>query len=247
MILSQVAKVVGDFIARNQSQILTAIGASGVIATAVTASRATLRAKEVLDADPAETRTEALKKVWKVYIPAIGVGAASIVCIVGAQVIQGNKIVAVTAAYKILETSANEYKEHVGSFLGDEEKKLDLESHIAKERIRKVETSGEGHTVFLPQQGGMVCLDAFSGRTFEKSTEEIRRAENDFNRELYGQAFMCVNEWYEYLGLDGIDAGNKVGWGADKPLRVNFSAVLNDHDTPVVVVSFETEPTYFHF
>ena len=80
------------FLKRNSSTILTCIGAAGVIATSVLAVKATPKAMALLEQSEEEkgeklTNMEKVQVAGPAYIPAAIVGASTIACIFGANVL----------------------------------------------------------------------------------------------------------------------------------------------------------------
>ena len=59
------------------------------------------------------TKTETVKACWKVYIPAMVTGTASIVCLIGASSVNAKRNAALAAAYTLSDTAFREYKEKV--------------------------------------------------------------------------------------------------------------------------------------
>jgi prefoldin subunit 5 len=107
------------------SGILTCIGAAGVIATAVMAAKATPKACELLK-EAEELKGEELTTVEKVkvgapaYIPAIITGAATVVCVLGAGILNQRAQANIAAGYALLDRSYQEYKKKVEELYGEE-------------------------------------------------------------------------------------------------------------------------------
>lgn len=81
---------------RGSPTVLTCLGVAGVIATTVSAVMATPKAIEKIrkdslinhDGDPCGySKTEAIKSAWVYYIPSTVIGVSTIICIVGANVL----------------------------------------------------------------------------------------------------------------------------------------------------------------
>jgi Family of unknown function (DUF6353) len=133
----------------NSPHLMFAAGTVGVVATAVLASRATLKLDEVLtdiettkqkvsDAEgttlsngheytPDEARrdrivlhTQGALKIAKLYAPTIIVGTLSIGCLTGAHVTLTRRNVALTAAYAGLQKAYDGYRDRVREQYGEE-------------------------------------------------------------------------------------------------------------------------------
>ncbi len=106
---------VQTFIKRNAQTILTCLGATGVIVTAVMAVKGTPKALTLLENAKEEkgeelTKLEKFKIAGPVYIPAVITGAATIACIFGSNVISKNQQATLMSAYALLDNSYKEYK-----------------------------------------------------------------------------------------------------------------------------------------
>ena len=107
------------------STLLTCIGAVGVIATSVMAVKATPKAIELLKASEKEkgeklTKTETVKIAAPAYIPAAVVGASTIACIFGANILSKHNQASLASAYALLDRSYKEYRNKVNALYGEE-------------------------------------------------------------------------------------------------------------------------------
>lgn len=121
--LSKIYRNSSLFIKRNSPTILTCIGASGVVATAILTAKATVKAIDIVkDAEKEKeeklTKKEIIKETWKAYIPAVAVGTGTILCIFGANAINKRRQKALIEAYKMLDQSYKEYKAKVIELYG---------------------------------------------------------------------------------------------------------------------------------
>lgn len=133
------------FIKRNSSLILAAISTAGMIATTVSAVKATPKALKMVYDDmctvenPDEyTMTDALKTCWKVYIPSMLIGAATTTCIFSSAVLTRKQQVAVASAYALLDQAYKEYRSKVKSELG-EDTDVKIRKAIAEDNIENYE------------------------------------------------------------------------------------------------------------
>ena len=107
------------------STLLTCIGAVGVIATSVMAVKATPKAAKLLEASEKEkgeklTRLEVVKIAAPAYIPAAVVGASTIACIFGANILSKRSQASLASAYALFDRSYKEYRDKVNSLYGEE-------------------------------------------------------------------------------------------------------------------------------
>lgn len=197
---------------RASPTILTCFSAVGVIATAVLAVRATPKALRMIeeaeykkrrDTDDVLTPIETVRVAWKPYIPAAGVGLATIVCLFGANGLNKRQQASITGAYIFLDKAYREYKAKVRELYGEDGERQ-VRSEIARDkRDQGVEEGSDGVLLFF---------DFFSGRYFNRSMEQVIDAEYQLNRKFVHNDYVTLNEFYDLLGLDPVDFGDSLGW-----------------------------------
>jgi hypothetical protein len=196
------------FFKRNASTILTCVGAVGVVATSVMAVKATPKAMQLLEAAKEEkgeelTKLEKVKTAGPAYIPTAVTGAATIACIFSAQILNKRQQAALTSAYALLNQSYKEYKDKVDELYGEEAGEK-VRAEIAKDKYE--ETEIEVH------DDKQLFFDFFSGRYFESTLEQVQWAEYEINRSVAVNGGACVNEFYDYLGLEELPEYEMLGW-----------------------------------
>ena len=196
------------FLKRNASTILTIGGAAGVVATSITAVKATPKALRLIEEAKEEkgaelTKFETVKVAGPAYIPSILLGASTIACIFGANILNQRQQAALISAYALVENSYKEYKTKVIELYGEEvDEKIRHEIIKDKYNAEIVEVEGEKRLFF----------DYFSGRYFESTIEAVQKAEYELNKRLTTQDYAYLNDWYIELGIDEIDGGWNLGW-----------------------------------
>lgn len=196
------------FLKRNSSTILTYVGAAGVIGTTITAIQATPKAMLILEQMEEEkgdelTNLEKIQVAVPVYIPTIILGASTLACIFGANVLNKRSQASVASAYALLSSSYKEYRDKVLDLYGEEAESLVVEK-IAQDNYDKA-TAPEA-------DGGELFYDDYSKRYFRSTVEKVQRAEYEINRDLIMQDYATINDFYKYLDLPPIDGGDKLGW-----------------------------------
>jgi hypothetical protein len=147
---------------KHSPTLLFGAGVIGVVATAVMASKATLKLEETLDAndrlkrqaaqllesieddytasdytkDMAQLKVRLVTSFGKLYAPAVGVGIFSICALTGSHVILTKRNTGLMAAYATLDKGFNEYRARVLAEVGPE-KALELQ-HGAEKRDPEV-------------------------------------------------------------------------------------------------------------
>lgn len=145
------------FLRRNSPLIFAAISTVGLIATTVTAVKATpralklceaLRLDRVNDYQPEPTKIEYMEALWKEYILSIIIGAATTVCIFGSATLNKKQIVALTSAYALLDKAYHEYREKVKSELG-EDTDVRIRKSIAEDNFKNYKPSDSDEPVLF--------------------------------------------------------------------------------------------------
>lgn len=197
-----------DFLKRNSSTILTCVGAVGVVATSVMAVKATPKALNLIEAAKDEkgeelTKWEIVKVAGPTYIPSAIMGAATIACIFGSNIISKHQQAALMSAYALLDNSYKEYKKKVDELYGEEAGKQ-VRAEIAKDQYT-------GDAILLDDDTELF-YDFYSGSYFESTKEAVLKAEYETNRALYVNGAVSLNEFYEFLGLDPKPEYEELGW-----------------------------------
>ena len=199
---------VQTFIKRNASTILSGLGVAGLVATTVTAVKATPKAMEFVK-KAEEEKGEKLSKWEKVnvagvaYIPTVLVGTATVACILGSNLVSRRQQATLMSAYALLDRSYKDYKNKTNELYGDDAGKQIRES-IAKDKYTGDESSGD--------DGKELFYDFYSGRYFESTKEHVIWAQYEVNRSLFVNYAVGLNEYYDLLGLEEKPEYKMLGW-----------------------------------
>lgn len=196
---------------RNGSTILTVLGGVGVLATSVMAVKATPKAMRLIEEAKEEkgdelTKWEIVKSAGPAYIPAGIVGAATVSCIFGANILNKKTQASMASAYVLLDQSLKEYKRKVVDVYGSEaDQKIRTEiakDHYDEKEFEEVEED----------DGKILFYDQFSRRYFRSTMEDVLKAEYNTNRQLAVNTGVYLNEFYEFLDMAPITASQELGW-----------------------------------
>lgn len=232
----------------NSPAILTAIGVTGTVTTAVLAGKASYKAALVIDemerqeGTPLDNKERLVKNtqvVWPFYIPAVGMGATTIVCIVGASRIGMRRAAAMAAAYSISERAFEEYRDKVVEKMG-ENKEQAVRDEVAQDHISRSPVSS--HQVIVTNGGNVLCYDMYTGRYFNSDMETIKKAQNDLNYVLLRESYASLNDFYDKVGLDWVSSGDELGWTVGDPLELRFSATISEDQRPCIAIDFSVTP-----
>lgn len=235
-------------VGREAPTLLTIFGVTGLISTSVLVAKGTTEAVEILDLkkDWPDLK-ERVRLVWRCYIPAGVSGILTIACILGANSINLKRNAALAGMYTVAVEGLKEYQAKVIETVGRKKHEKILED-ISKDRIHN---NPPKDNLIVLGGGDVLFYDSFSGRYFESTMEKVRRAMNAFNFELFDEMYKSINEFYDMLGLDEVDAGNAVGWHIERgKLEVIFHAKIVNapeskwHDEPCIVLTYNPDPRY---
>ena len=240
----------------NSTTILTAVGVVGTVGTSYLTGRATFKAadliqQERLDRDselpvtevtvtlPELSKTEKAKLVWRLYLPPVATGVLTITSIIVANKISSKKIAGLTIAAGVSERALQEYKEKVIERLGVKQDEK-IRDEVAQDRVNAHPVnSGE---VLVVGTGDVLCYDMLTGRYFQSTMEEIKRAENAVNYELIHFMNCSLSHFYDEIGLPPTQYTDTVGWNLNHKMEVKFSTVMSTDNRPCLAIDFSRAP-----
>lgn len=242
-----------QFVRQNSPSLLTAVGVTGTVTTAILTGRASFKAAEIiqregenlkresdqfLNSNDLDFRDKALL-VWPQYIPPVGVGGVTIASIIMANRIGSKRAAAVAAAYSITERAFDEYKTKVIAKLG-EKKEQSVRDEIAQDRVtaQPVVT----REVIIAGPGEVLCFDNLTGRYFKSSIEAIKKAQNTVNHDIINHMYASLSQFYEEIGLPPTRYSDEVGWNTNNLIDVTFSTTMSTDDQPCIVMDFLVGP-----
>jgi hypothetical protein len=248
-----------EFLARNNSTtLLTGVGVVGTVSSAVLTGRASVKAYQMIQEDeivrhteieanlsepvtPLEFR-ERLALTWPQFIPPVGVGVATIAAIVMANRLSAKEAAALATAYGISERALQEYKEKVVEKLGNKQERA-IRDEVAQARIEANPVSSR--EVILAGTGEVLCYDMFTGRYFQSTVEEIKKAENKVNFEIVNHMSASLSSFYDEIGLQPTEMSDRLGFNLDNRCEVKFSTTMTqDKQRPCVAIDFHFPPVY---
>lgn len=207
------------FLNCNSSTILTVVGAVGVVATAVLATKATTKAVRLVDSATEEkgeelTPVEVVKVAAPLYIPTVAIGATSLVCIFGANALNKKQQASLISAYTMLDQTFKQYRKAANNVYGE-----DADEKITAEVAKQTYISADGYYVYDSRldetEDKHLFYDWYSQRYFESTMSSVLNAQYHTNRMFILRGYVSLNEFYEYLGLEKVSYGDDVGWGWD--------------------------------
>jgi hypothetical protein len=247
----------------NADTILTGMGVTGTVATAYLTGRASFKAAQLIDhaereiaqdneiplndqekaagmhLTPELTKWTKLKLTWRLYVPAVGVGTTTVTSIVIANRLSAKKIAALAVASGISERALQEYKAKVIEKLSDKQDQT-IRDEIAQDRVNKYPPNSR--EIILAGTGDVLCYDMLTGRYFQSTVEDIKRAENKMNYQLLHHMSASLSEFYDEVGLPPTSYTDSVGWNQTERFEVRFSTVLSPDNRPCLAIDFAHPP-----
>lgn len=236
------------FLSRNSSTILTCVGGVGVVATLVTAVKATPKAMALIEDAKAEkgedlTRVETAIVAAPAYIATAVLGVSSLVCIFGANALNKRQQASMISAYALLDNSFKEFKAKVQELYGEGTVSV-VRGEIAKDHYEDADIQ--------VHDGKQLFYDDFSGRYFESTMENVLNAELKINRMLAQDTGVYLNEFYDLLGIDTIEYGDYMGWSSFALVEMYWwswiefrhEKVVMDDGLECTIIVMEYEPMY---
>lgn len=228
-------------VSKHSPQILFGAGVVGVVATAVFTAKATLKVEDVLDThqrqmddindhpvdeqyterdktqDKAVVYTLTTMKLVKLYAAPVALGVLSIGSLTGSHIILTKRNVALTAAYKAVENSYNEYKKRVENELGPEKAKelREFETETVENSKGKSKQIKTANPHLSPYARIFDQLNPAWEPNFETNRFWLECQQNYLNDKLHANGHVFLNEVYDTLRLPRSKAGAVVGWVRD--------------------------------
>ena len=226
------------FVKKNGPTILTCIGSIGVVVTSVMAIKATPKAIVLLEDARAEkgddlTKFEKFMVAVPAYIPTMIVGASTIACVFGANILNQRKQAALMSAYALLDSTYKEYQSKVVD-LYSKEADSQVKKEIAKDKYLDDDKLVGNDALFY---------DEFSGRYFESTNAKVLKAEYETNKKISEHRGVCLNDFYCALGLEPTRYGDRLGWSVnDLSLDFRHEKFILDDGLEGCIITFMQEP-----
>ena len=240
----QVSKL---FLKRNSATILTCVGAAGVVATAVLTAKATPKALARVEEAKEEkgddlTKLEIVKAAAPAYIRPAIIGAATITCVFGANVLNKRQQAAIMSAYALLDRSYKDYREKVEELYGEEANER-VREELAKDKYEEDKPSA-------PSDDTILFYDTFGDRYFETTVEAVQRAEYRVNRDIHMMGYATLNDFYELLDLEPLEGSDVLGWSEGGNfarywqgwIDFNHHKVTHDDGLECIILTFFQDP-----
>lgn len=231
---------------RNAPILTTVAAVGGTVGVAVLASRAGVKAHDVLrreervrkvkEQEPLKVQ-EKVALTWKFYVPTVLCVVATISAIVTLNRVGQSRAASAAALYTMSEAAFREYRERVAEKFGEEGAE-ELVEEIAQAKVDRNPPRSE--VVIVGEE--VLFMDSYSGRYFKGSVEEIRSYVNEINHEVITNMYASLSEFYDKLGLDPTASSDEIGWNSDNLLSVEFTPAMAPKNKPCLVLEYHSFP-----
>jgi hypothetical protein len=238
--------------ADNAPTILTALGVTGLVTTAVLTGKASFKAAQILEENRDGRSEEEVRAdvkwfsidnnkkfdlTWKLFVPAVGTGAVTIACIVCANHISTRRTAALASAYSIAQEGFREYREKVLEKIGEKKEQV-IRDEVAQDGV----TTNPPSTTYIVGENEVLFKDEHSGRYFKSTLEGVKKAANDTNYQILGDDYASLSDYWDRLGLKKTSESDEVGWNTDNKLELMFASAITEDHKPCITVEFRTIP-----
>lgn len=198
---------------KNSRVILTMVSVVGVVATAVTAAKATPKALELVKKKEEEKRAELdivekVKTMAPEYLCSALFGSVTVASILCANKIDGKAIAALTASGTAVRGYLKKYRDEVVKMFGTEVDE-ELNDKVCKKYADYHITDSD-----IPDKK-LIFVEPITGQRFERYEREVIDAEYHLNRNYTLRGGACVNEFLEFLGIEPAVRGDNFGWSME--------------------------------
>ncbi len=244
-IFNRVSKTLSD----NAPTILSGLAVTTTVATAVLSAQGTIKAVDILAKEKRRRELETLNEepmllqdkallVWQCYIPAVSTGVVSVTCIILANRIGTRRAAAMAAAYAVSRDAFAEYKDKVVERLGAH-KESKLRDEVAQDQVKANPNTRE---IIISGPNEVMCYDSITGRYFKSNVENLRKAQNDINRQVNNDMYASLSDFYNLIGLPQTPYSSEVGWNGDRVFELTFSTVLSEDGVPCISINYDSYP-----
>lgn len=238
----------------NLPSILVGIGIVGVVKMGIEIYKATPKAMDILEKQKEEKIAagenpddikpiEKVKAAGKVFLPAIAIGAGSVLCFVYSNHIQDKRQAALAGLYTVTQNALTLERDKMKEILGDKKAQEIIDEAV-------IENRKQNHPIpddipYTNSNGEQLFFDEISGKYFMTTVEEIRKGVNDFNaKQLRYSTQGSLNDFYDYIPkLSRMPyAGEGVGWDINVNGLVEIYFTWENHDGRVLGIMRHMNP-----
>lgn len=190
----------------------------------------------------------------KNYWPTITCTTIAAAGIISYVMIGEKKIMELSTACSTASTIANQmakkkeaYEAAIKENLSAEDaKKIEQSANAKISTITSTQPSMPLNNVIVTGTGNDIFKDAWSGRLFYSKGSYLKECVRQIEKSIKYDMYATLNEFYEEIGLETIDAGDLLVWDQFRgdTIELDFSQSYHDPilDTTVTLLNFYTKP-----
>lgn len=196
------------YTAKNSNWILAALASLGVAGTAISFTKATVKAVKLCEEKQVHGKKEVLKTVWKLYIPGVGFALATTIAICGNAHINARRLATVSGLYVASQADLKAFKEKTKEMLGEKKEKK-IEDEVERDKVAKADIPPE-HDIVKTGHGNQLFIFGWTGGWFRACPEWVELIEKEINDELKSEVdnILYMHRLIEKLGLPECQSGN---------------------------------------
>ena len=169
-------------------------------------------------------------------------GLTTLACIFGANALNKRQQASLISAYALLDNSYKEFKAKTEELYGEDAIKQ-VRNEIAKDKYDDID--------IVVEDDRQLFYDDFSGRYFESTMADVVHAEYMLNRDLAIGTYVCLNEFYDRLGIPPVDGGDELGWNGCELSDMQWYSWIEFHHEKVImddgleccIIEMRSDPT----
>ena len=240
------------FLNENSSTLLSFTAGAGVILTAISASKASIEAKEKLEVENPQTKLDKIKTVAPCYIKTAVIAGVTLASIFGSRYLDQKKRLALVAALSAVSKDAEDFKNKATELLG-EEKVEEIKKEVAKDKVEETKNKIQRKNVELPGDKFYI-YEPYSDQKILVSRERLAFAMLCANEKLVKNFEVSLNEVIKWLGgkpkskveLYGWNMENEsqdYTWGYTGGAWIGLSCYIGEVDgEELLILGYDCEP-----
>lgn len=195
------------------SLIFSCVAVVGVFGTAVVGIWSGTKASRAVVDKEVDGWKGYIELTWKYYVWTLMAALGTSACVIASHKISAKQIAALSSVAAAGATTFNQYRDKVREIIGkDAEKELYEEVRAKSEWALSPSLPTDYDK---DEDMSYLYYDGYSKRYFYLNPSRVQQAIYHLNRNFQLRQEACVNEWYEMLGIDGIEGGDDERWEAD--------------------------------
>lgn len=262
-------EVAEKVVVKNLPIIMSVTASCGVFGTAALAVKEApeakkryLEAHKQIEEKSAKSSLKALWSGMKPMLPAIGVGVASVACILGANAIHLSRYSELSDLYTNLAIRFSDYKMETKNLLGEAGAAAVIGKAANKKDISEVkETKNAKNRITDTGEKINLFYDEYSGTFFHATWKEVYDAQWKLEDKYLNEGIAALDDYYDFLGMDTPWAVFRVTeqlvWDANyifgewEATSIPFSytpetePLYRDDGTPYYGIQFNIEPVVY--